>query len=131
MNTQEEFEFAGKLIQELKRSTREIDAQTAAKIRQARNQALARYHADRVRAWYPQWAVDGLSSAFAPFGRNLRPYAAALILFASLSGVIAWQIGEQQDSEDDEIEQALLTDELPVVAYLDKDFGSWMKRPSH
>jgi hypothetical protein len=59
------------------------------------------------------------------FGRRLAAAVTALVI--ATAGVVYWQsIAPNGDSADLEI--GLLTDELPINAYLDKGFDSWLKR---
>jgi hypothetical protein len=57
----------------------------------------------------------------------------AAILFAVIllltTGI--WQISMKQQTDDvSEIDAALLTDDLPVHAYLDNSLVQWVKNPS-
>ena len=45
-------------------------------------------------------------------------------------GIAYWQNGSSPASEMAEIDAGLLSDELPINAYLDKGFDSWLKRSS-
>lgn len=80
-------------------------------------------------------AVGGLSLAgvghFATF--RLPIYARTLVAaFALLAGVVAtyyWNSFEQA-AEYAEVDSALLSDELPPAAYLDKGFQAWLERSS-
>jgi len=59
------------------------------------------------------------------FGTRLAAVVTALVI--ATAGVVYWQsIAPNGDSADLEI--GLLTDELPINAYLDKGFDSWLKR---
>lgn len=60
--------------------------------------------------------------------RYLLPFAALII---ALAGAIYWQAAQQASGNDlAEIDTVLLADELPINAYLDKEFDAWLKRSS-
>ncbi|MBM3342232.1 MAG: DUF3619 family protein [Betaproteobacteria bacterium] len=129
MNTQQELEFAQKISNLLDQSTRELDAPIAAKLLEARKQALAHYDEKPAHAWVPAWATNTLGRITEPFSNHLGASVGLLALLLCLSGFIAWQNAGQQGSEIAELDQALLTDELPINAFLDKGFESWVRRP--
>ncbi len=124
--------LAQKIVGLLDQSTREIDAPTAAKLLAARKEALAHFHEKPVHSWAPEWVSSGrLGRISEPFSHNLRAGFAVLALLASLLVVVAWHSMGQQGSEIAAIDEGLLTDELPINAYLDKGFDSWLKRHSN
>jgi hypothetical protein len=129
--------FAEKIVGLLDQSTREIDGITATKLEAARKEALAHFREKPVHAWAPQLSGTGRGGLgrFAEpfgFGHGLRGGVALLAVLACLAVVVAWQtFAPQQSSEIAEIDEALLTDELPINAFLDKGFDAWLKRPSH
>ena len=132
MNTQQDHELAKKVVRLLNHGTAQIDANTAAKLLEARKEALAHFREKPVLAWAPEWAtasVGRLGLFSEPFSYNLRAGFVLLALLASLAGAVAWQTMAQQGSEIADIDEGLLTDELPINAYLDKGFDSWLKRP--
>jgi hypothetical protein len=98
------------------------------RLKVAREQALARQRLSEpvfALAWVDA-VVGRLSGNPASAGVVLA--GAALIL--ALIGVQYWQ---QQPSveEIEEIDAALLTSDLPINAYLDKSFDTWLKRSQH
>ena len=133
MTTPQDHELAEKIVSLLNQGTNQIDAKTAGKLLTARKEALARYQQKPTSAWMPHWATAGVNHAslyFEPFSHNLRAVLVLLALLGSLSAVLAWQASSQQGSEFADIDEGLLTDELPINAYLDKGFDSWLKRSS-
>ncbi len=127
MNPQQELELAQKISALLKQETVQIDSQTAEKLLAARKEALAHFPDAPARAWSP--AVAGrVGRIFEPFNHSLRAGLLLLALLAALGGVVAWHTSSQQGSEIADIDTGLLTDELPINAYLDKGFDSWVKR---
>jgi len=98
------------------------------RLKAAREQALARQRVTEpvfVLAWVD--AVVGRLSGN-PASAGIALAGAALIL--ALVGIQYWQ---QQPSveEIEEIDAAILTGDLPINAYLDKSFDTWLKRSQH
>lgn len=128
MNINQENELAAKIASLLNHSVREMDAQTSARLLEARKEALAHFQEKPAHAWAPAWAA-AVGRIAEPFGQNLRAGVVLLALLVTLAGVVAWQSMGQSGNDVAELDQALLTDELPINAYLDKGFDSWLKRP--
>ena len=134
MNAQQDHELARKIVGLLSQGAREMDAATAAKLLQVRKEALAHFQQRPAHAWVPEWAGAaagrlGLDRFSEPFSYNLRAGFVLLALLTSLAGVVTWQTFSQQGSDIADIDEGLLTGELPINAYLDKGFDSWLKRP--
>ncbi len=60
---------------------------------------------------------------------NARNLLALGLMVLSLIGVAYWQMVIQAN-DIAEIDASLLTDELPINAYLDNNFEAWLKRSS-
>ncbi|HTD91927.1 MAG TPA: DUF3619 family protein [Burkholderiales bacterium] len=131
MKTQQDHEFAKKIIELLDQDSQRIDAGTTAKLLKAREEALAHFQAKPTHTMVPAWATAAVGRFAEPYSHNLRAGFVLLVFLASLAAVFAWQTLGQQSSEIADIDEGLLTDELPINAYLDKGFDSWLKRPSH
>jgi len=122
MNNEREFglKIKQQLDQTLDFKPAEVD-----RLKIARERALARQRLSEP-AFALVWvdAVRGRLSGN-PASANLALAGAALIM--ALFGLQYWQ---QQPSveEIEEIDAALLTSELPINAYLDKSFDTWLKR---
>jgi hypothetical protein len=124
--TAQEHEIALKIVRELDRSTHSIGNDTVAKLANAREQALAHYQ---------QIPTMGMAAA-GLFGTQKleRPasgirYALSLaVLILGLTGIVYWQSSNGTGSEIADLDARLLTDDLPIDAYLDKGFDSWLKR---
>ncbi len=130
-NTQQDHELAEKIARVLDQGTQQLDAGTASKLLEARKQALAYFNEQPARSWAFEWATLGVTRMAEPFSYNLRALAVLLALLASLAGAVAWQSFSTQSSEIADIDEGLLTSELPINAYLDRSLDSWLKRPSH
>lgn len=120
-----EQEFGHKLAGHLSAATREIDGELARRLRSAREEAL--------RAS----SRAGRSGRF--FGRKLRfrlmlpaVLRPAVLVFAVLATVLAgdyWVTWSRVNSLQ-EVDTALLIDDLPIDAYLDADFKAWLQQDS-
>lgn len=98
------------------------------RLKVAREQALARQRLTEpvfALAWVD--AVAGRLSGN-PASAGVALAGAALIL--GLIGVHYWQQTPTVE-EIEEIDAALLTSDLPINAYLDKSFDTWLKRSQH
>jgi hypothetical protein len=111
MNVQER-EIAQRIVRELDRSSLSIDKDTAARLLAAREQALAQYQ---------QAPVSGMAGAGAFVSHVFERPASGARYALSLAVLILGLAG---------IDARLLTDDLPIDAYLDKGFDSWLNRQS-
>jgi hypothetical protein len=117
--------FAYKIRQVLDQGVDQLDRKIALRLYEARQKALT----------HQEVAVGGLGLAglglFAT--ESLPAYGRTLIAaFALMLGVVFsyyWNHFEQA-AENEEIDSALLADDLPPAAYLDKGFQAWLERPS-
>jgi hypothetical protein len=103
----------------LNHSTQHIDESTIANLRAARTRALERHHTLQdapVLAWLNH---HGLWLGHSPGHHKHTNWALALILITCLfSGLAYWQHTNEHDHSD--IDIAILTDDLPVDAYVEK-----------
>jgi len=122
----EQDELARRIVKLLDESTERIGNVEQERLAAARQLALTRYRPRPVMGWAPAWA-NGMSwlTERHVFGvRYLLPMAALVL---GLAGVVYVNSnGASPDIAD--IDAGLLTDELPINAYLDKGFDSWLKR---
>jgi len=103
--------------QMLNRSSAKLDYPAQEKLRGAREKALMRYDA---RAAAPAFAWAG-ALGWADHGAHRSHYFwASVVLLAALlfSGASYWQQMNEHDSSD-EVDIAILTDELPIDVYVD------------
>lgn len=96
--------------QALDNSLEQIGPSTLARLRHAREQALARHGAaSAASGWAAKWHFDTPHYKF-------RYFAAAAVFAAVLfSGAAYWQ----QEHEAGEVDVAILADELPIEVYVD------------
>ena len=125
MNNHDEFHFALKVAQVLDQGTQGLGRETRDKLLAARRKALGKQKV----------ALAGLSLAgLGQFTSEVllpqaRMLAAMFALVLGVLGTYYWN-SFQQAAEMEEIDSALLTDELPINAYLDRGFRAWLERPS-
>jgi hypothetical protein len=101
-----------------------VRTEVAERLKQAREQALARQRAEPtpVLAWAGNVVGDvGWG------GLALRVLIPLAVLVASGAALYTWQ-QNQRAAELEEIDSLLLTDDLPIDAYLDRDFQNWLKK---
>jgi len=126
----DEIRFANKIRQALNEGTQlGVDARVAARLRSAREQALEARRAEREPALV--WAREGAASLVGGFGGvagfSLRVLLPMLLLAVGLVAIYSWQ-QDQRAADAEELDAQLLTDDLPIDAYLDKGFEAWLKK---
>ena len=122
-----ESKFGHQIKQQLDQ-TLDLEPATLNRLKVARQQALARQRVSEpvfVLAWAD--AVVGRLSGN-PGSASIVLAGAALIL--ALLGIQYWQRTPSVE-ELAEIDAALLTSDLPINAYLDNSFDTWLKRSQH
>ncbi len=126
MNAREP-EIARKITRMLDQGSLDLDRSTLLRLAAAREQALAGDR--RAPAWAPVWATQLANRAGGRLAgtRYLLPI---MVLLLGLMGMVYWQGGSGPGTELADIDARLLTDDLPIDAYLDKGFDSWLKRQS-
>lgn len=122
-----EREFGHQIKHQLDRAV-DLEPATLNRLKAAREQALARQ-----RVTEPAFALAWASAVIGrlsghPASAGIALGGAALIL--ALVGIQYWQRAPTVE-EIEEIDAALLTSDLPINAYLDKSFDTWLKRSQH
>ncbi len=120
-----EDEVARRIVARLDRNLTDLPLPTVQKLQGARMAALATYRPGG-------GSLGGHAKqghAFA-WGRGLTARLAlpAAIVVASLTGLIYWQMSSQHDEE---LDTGLLAGELPLHAYTDPGFETWLKHSKH
>jgi len=116
--------FAYQVRRHLNQGTATLSPSVLDRLAAARTKALAH---QRMPAHAPILAGLGINLHF----DGLRPkhFLAALALAAGLSCGMFWQ-AQEQVSELEEVDSALLSDELPLDAYTDQGFAAWLDQNS-
>ncbi len=121
-------ELAGKIVKQLDRGVERLDPATRERLAAARKVALSHYRERPEPVFGLAWAVTAISHVGGQRPHRARYLVAVAALVLGLIGVAYWQTMTPNDFS--EIDVNLLTDDLPVNAYLDKGFDSWLKRAS-
>ncbi|BBE09278.1 Uncharacterized protein MCB1EB_1117 [Mycoavidus cysteinexigens] len=131
-----EVECAHKICALLDTSVAQLPETTLAKLAQARRSALAAQKPEKVRQpAYEMAFASGLSRSSAnaaSHGRRLFNKFGLiwplLALLAGLSAITYWA-DQQRAAEIADIDAAILSDELPLNAYLDHGFRNYLSDP--
>lgn len=119
-----EMHFGNRIRQALNQGLR-LNAKQAERLHAARERALARQRPEPVGAL--AWADNVLGSFGGWGGFSLRLVAPLAALVISAGVLYTWQ-QNRVISDFEEIDSMLLTDDLPIDAYLDRGFQNWLKK---
>ncbi|MBN3757975.1 DUF3619 family protein [Paraburkholderia sp. Tr-20389] len=135
-----ELEFARQLRRALDENAARISPATTDRLAAARRAALARKKPEAVQApvFAPVFVGAGTlahlpqpeSSRRLPRLRKLALAWPVLALVIGLAG-IAWWEDHQRTAELADIDAAMLSDDLPLNAYLDHGFNAYLTRNNH
>jgi len=120
-----EDDLARRIVGQLDRSLDELPASATQKLQGARMAALARYRADPTSGRSRAFTLPGWNSGR---GLTLRLALPLAIVIASITGLLFWQMSP---SHDDELDTGLFAGELPIHAYIDPGFDTWLQHTSH
>ena len=120
-------EFGNKIKQDLNFGMGRLEARVTERLKLARERALE---------VLPSQAVPTSAYAFADhLGQtqhthhfSTRKWLPLTMLVLALIGAVYWQ--QQVSNRDDDIDAALLSSDLPLNAYIDHDFHSWLDHSS-
>jgi hypothetical protein len=129
---QPDYEWAGKIKKMLDHGAEGLDTRVVDRLAEARENALSRYGHEPARVL--DWAAAPAGGRRPYAGNEQRTLRLRLVLLAAivLSAVaiaVSWKSANTPPDIAD-IDASLLTDELPINAYLDKGFDAWVKRGS-
>jgi hypothetical protein len=115
--------LVGSRVQQILNSSMRLDAQIEERLRASREQALLAKRPERATGL--AWAgIPGFG--WPVFGElSLRLLIPTFVLAFALLSIYAWR-QDHQVAELVELDTQLLTDDLPIDAYLDKGFEAWM-----
>ena len=130
MKIMNELRFANKIRQALNQGVR-LDAHISERLRAAREQALAIRKPERepALAWARSTAAGVIGGFGGLGGFSLRLLLPTVLLVVGLATIYNWQ-QDQRAADAEELDARLLTDDLPIDAYLDRGFEAWLKKVS-
>ncbi len=116
--------YASRVRQALNQGLQEVPPAAARRLEAARHQALSRQKLSSAELVLATGRGRGLKlGGDQRFVRNLLSAAALLV---GMWIAFYWH-GQQYVSEIGDVDSALLADELPPEAFLDKDFFEWLR----
>ena len=118
-----ELQFAARIRHLLNQGT-QLDPALAQRLRAARENALARQRAERASVLV--WADNVFGNGWGWGSLSARVVLPVVMLAVAAFGIYRWQ-ENQRLAEVVEIDTQLLTDDLPIDAYLDRGFQNWLK----
>lgn len=121
-----ENDFGQKIARTLDTGLDQIDEPRLAKLRAARQRALSAYR-EPVQI-LGLVTVSGQALNFVSWARKPLFWLPAVAIAAAVIALV-WPADESYD-DIGELDARLLTGELPIDAFLDKDFGAWVKDSS-
>lgn len=121
-----EFELARGIAQQLDRGLDTIEPLALARLRSAREIAVAAMERRPALALAPATSSGSRSGVSQYF--NPRYVLSAVALLLAIMGTVYWQTQQNDDVTD--IDAKLLSGDLPIDAYLDKGLDTWLKRTS-
>jgi cytochrome c-type biogenesis protein CcmH/NrfG len=124
-----EQQIAYRVKQHLNQGLDNLDAGKLARLKAGREQALAHQRVGS-RVSLLTWADNVVGAWGGPSSLIPRMLLPMAVLILGLVAVSQWR-ETQFAAEIEEIDAAVLTSDLPLDAYLDKGFDTWLKRSSH
>ena len=132
--TEDQAQFVKKITTYLDAGTAQIKSGTAYRLLQARAAALARIgdtspiQASRSRLAHAFAGTSGTAGdAYNGLWKSGRLWFGILVIAAASFGFQQWQV-YQQTREIEELDAQILTSDLPIDAYLDRGFQTWLTR---
>jgi hypothetical protein len=114
----------GNRIRHLLNQGLELDPAKRERLRAARERALERQRAEPVLLL--RWADNVFGTLDGWRGVSTRVLLPVALLVLAVSGIYSWQ-DKRRVAELVDIDSQLLTDDLPVDAYVDRNFQAWLK----
>jgi hypothetical protein len=122
MNETQERQFGNRIRHLLNQGAHEVKPALAQRLAAAREQALERRSAEPAMA-----LADNVTGSIGWAGLALRVLVPLAMLAAGAGAMYTWQ-QNQRAAEIEEVDALLLTDDLPIDAYLDRGFQNWLKK---
>jgi hypothetical protein len=115
-------DLARQIVDRLDRNLNELPADIVGRLAHARQRALqARPRPHNWRVRFADWALSHRMA--------FKVALPALFLVVAVGAVYLLQSTSREDPFD--VETALMADELPLHAYTDPGFDTWLKKTSH
>ena len=121
MNETQEKQFGRRIRTILNQGAHEVRPDLAQRLAAARERALERHVSQPALAW------AGNTGGIGWAGLALRVVLPLLMLIACAGAIYTWQ-QNRLAAEIEEVDALLLTDDLPIDAYLDRGFQNWLKK---
>ena len=118
-----EQDLAKRIVSQLDDSLNDLPAGTLYRLRLAREAALSRAELEQPASRLADGGVSGGGSARLLNRRVLVPLFGIIV---GLSILLFWQQQTSRQPDFAELDAQVLTDELPVTAYLDTGFEVWL-----
>ena len=122
-----ENDLARRIVAQLDRSLAELPPSIAQKLQAARAAAVARYRPGSSSPGQ-SWADRLLGSQGLRQGLAVRLVLPVAIVIASITGIIYWQTSSHYEEE---LDTGLLAGDLPLHAYIDPGFETWLAHTSY
>ena len=120
-------EVAERIVTQIDQDLADLPQPIVQKLQAARLAAVAAYRPGR-----PLWGHSRTGNALNGWGLgrglNARLVLPAAIVLASLTGLIYWQMSSHHEEE---LDTGLLAGELPIHAYTDPGFETWLKHSNY
>lgn len=123
-----EMAFGLKVAEHLSMNSRQVPPGVAARLRTARSSALS-LQPDGSRGSLSWFALKQLWSVRVLGGAQLRSFAAVMAVLLIFWAGSHWSDAARVDAKR-LVDAALLTDDLPIEAYLDPEFRAWLATTS-
>lgn len=120
-----EHQFGNKVRQVLNQGILGMDAGVQKRLQAAREAALSHQRAARAPGFALADNLTGRAGGWPAIA--LYALLGAALLAGGGAGLYTWQ-QNQRIAEVEEIDSQLLTDDLPIDAYLDRGFQNWLKK---
>lgn len=111
--------------QRLDRAASDLDRDTAARLHEARRRALSRQ-----KVAVHGFSLAGIGNMLTGHFQSARRTLLSTLAVAALAVGAAYFGQLEYEAEIEEVDSALLADDLPIDAYLDRGFDAWVHTES-
>jgi len=118
-----ENEVAERIVARLDQELADLPVPIVQKLQAARLAAVAAHRNPR-----PLWGHARAANVLSGWNFGQRLVLPAAIVVASLTGLIYWQMSSHHEEE---LDTGLLAGELPIHAYTDPGFETWLKHSNY